>query len=95
MLTIEYVKNLYWDNEEKSSFSCFVKYEELTNEIPSGINKSDEYEHIIKIWEDAIDGKYGIIADYIPQIVEQNIGEKFIYSPANQTVSVNNKETIY
>ncbi len=66
MFTIEYVKNLQWDNAEHTSFSCVVKYEEFNEEHPSGIAPTDPYPHIQEIWTKANAGEYGAIAEYVP-----------------------------
>jgi len=66
MFTIEYVKNLQWENAEHTLFSCIVKYEEFNEEHPSGINATDPYPHIHEIWTKGIAGEYGEIAEYVP-----------------------------
>jgi len=69
MFTIEYVKDLAWDNVEHTSFSCVVKYEEFNEEHPSGINATDPYAHIKEIWTKGNAGEYGVIAEYVPPVV--------------------------
>lgn len=72
MFTIEYVKDLMWESEEKQTFSCKVKYAEFPVEHPAGINPNDIYDHIKEIWANGIAGKYGPIADYTPPpVIEQ------------------------
>jgi hypothetical protein len=66
MFTIQYVKNLTWENAEHTVFSCVVKYEEFTEELPSGVNAVDPYPHIHEIWTKGIAGNYGQIAEYVP-----------------------------
>jgi hypothetical protein len=66
MFTIEYVKDLKWDNAEHTSFSCIAKYAEFDEEHPSGINATDPYAHIHEIWTKGIAGEYGVIAEYVP-----------------------------
>jgi hypothetical protein len=65
MLTIQSVKNLQWENEDHSYFSCMVKYDQFAEELPSGINGDDPTFHIREIWEKAKDGVYGKIAEYV------------------------------
>jgi len=65
MLNIEYVKNLQWENAEKNYFSCVVKYKEFLEELPAGINGIDPEKHIRAIWENALIGAYGEIADWV------------------------------
>jgi len=66
MLTIEYVKNLQWEDAEHTMFSCVVKYAESNEEHPAGINSTDQYAHIQEIWAKANAGGYGVIAEYVP-----------------------------
>jgi hypothetical protein len=69
MFTIEYVKNLQWDDAEHTMFSCIVKYEEFNEEMPAGINATDKYAHIQEIWTKGNAGEYGVIAEYVtPEI---------------------------
>jgi hypothetical protein len=66
MFTIQYVKNLIWENFEHTLFTCTVKYAEFNEELPAGINASDPYPHIHEIWTKGIAGEYGVIAEYVP-----------------------------
>jgi hypothetical protein len=66
MFTIQYVKNLQWENADHTLFSCVVKYEEFNEEHPTGVNATDHYAHIQEIWSKANAGEYGVIAEYIP-----------------------------
>jgi hypothetical protein len=66
MFTIQYVKDLKWENAEHTFFSCVVKYEEFNEEHPSGINGTDFYAHIQEIWAKGNAGEYGVIAEYVP-----------------------------
>jgi hypothetical protein len=71
MFTVEYVKDLKWDNAEHTHFTCVVKYAEFNEEHPSGINGTDPYAHISEIWAKGNAGEYGVIAEYVaPQIPE-------------------------
>ena len=66
MFTIQYVKNLQWENVEHTVFTCLVKYEEFNEEMPSGIQPTDPYAHIQEIWAKGIAGEYGVIGEYVP-----------------------------
>jgi hypothetical protein len=68
MFTIEYVKDLKWDNAEHTHFICVVKYAEFNEEHPSGINGTDPYAHIQEIWTKGNAGEYGVIAEYVPPV---------------------------
>lgn len=66
MFTVEYVKDLKWANEEHTLLECVVKYQEFSEEHPTGVNATDQYEHIRNIWTKANAGEYGVIAEYVP-----------------------------
>jgi hypothetical protein len=66
MFTIDYVKDLTWNNAEHTSFSCLVKYEEFNEEHPTGVNATDTYAHIKELWTKGNAGEYGTIAEYVP-----------------------------
>jgi hypothetical protein len=81
MFTVEYVKDLKWDNSEHTMFSCVVKYEEFNEEHPSSINATDPYAHIQEIWAKGNAGEYGEIAEYVeiyiePQVLPLDVYEK-------------------
>ncbi len=65
MFTIEYVKDLKWENPEHTYFSCVVKYAQFGEELPSGVNGVDPTAHIREIWLRANAGEYGPIAEYV------------------------------
>lgn len=65
MLTIQYVKDLQWENAEHTVFSCVVKYAEFDEEHPSGVVQSDPYPHIQELWTKGTAGEYGAIAEYV------------------------------
>ena len=65
MFNIEYVKDLKWENEDHSFFSCTVKYAEFAEELPSGVNGTDPLPHIREMWDKANAGHYGPIAEYV------------------------------
>jgi hypothetical protein len=66
MFTIEYVKDLQWEDAEHTMFSCVVKYEEFNEEHPASVNAIDPYAHIQELWTKGNAGEYGEIAEYIP-----------------------------
>jgi len=66
MFTIQYVKDLQWDNAEHTMFDCVVKYEEFNEEMPATVTATDPYAHIHEIWTKGIAGEYGVIAEYLP-----------------------------
>jgi hypothetical protein len=66
MFTIEYVKDLQWENSEHTLLSCIVKYKEFNEEHPTGVDGLDQYPHVKEIWVKANSGAYGVISEYIP-----------------------------
>lgn len=66
MFTVEYVKDMQWEDTEHTFFTCVVKYAEFNEEHPSGINGTDSYAHIQEIWAKANAGEYGEISEYVP-----------------------------
>lgn len=73
MFTVEYAKNLQWENAEHTAFSCIVKYEEFNVEVPTGINSIDQYAHIQEIWIKGNAGEYGDIAEYVYSVVDTTL----------------------
>jgi hypothetical protein len=69
MFTIQYVKDLKWEDAEHIYFSCVVKYEEFNEEHPSSINGTDHYAHIQEIWVKGNAGEYGQIAEYVAPVI--------------------------
>lgn len=67
MFTIQYVKNLQWNNLEHTMFDCIVKYEEINEELPASISATDPYTHIQEIWVKGNAGDYGPIAEFVPE----------------------------
>lgn len=66
MFSIEYVKDLKWEDAEHTSFSCLVKYAEFNEEHPTGVDALDPYSHIRELWTKGNAGEYGLIAEYVP-----------------------------
>lgn len=78
MFTIQYVKDLKWENEEHTLLSCVVKYEEFNEEHLAGVDGIDQYAHIKEIWVKANAGEYGEISEYIPLPPPQPISQETI-----------------
>lgn len=83
MFTIEYVKDLKWDNKERTSFNCIVKYEEFNEEMPCGVNGNDPYAHIQELWAKGNAGDYGEIAEYVETVVYEKIPQTVIEQITN------------
>lgn len=80
MFTIDTVRNLKWVDQEHTSFSCDVKYLEFGEEHPVGVTPTDQYSHIQELWNNGINGVYGIIEDFIvpptPPLTENQIARR-------------------
>jgi hypothetical protein len=90
MFTVEYVKDLKWENPEHTFFSCVVKYAEFNEEHPSGINGTDSYAHIQEIWAKGNAGEYGVIAEYVPPPEP----EPFVAKPNEEQPSSEGTQTL-
>ena len=86
MFTIEYAKNLIWDNAEHTSFSCVVKYEEFNEEHNAGVNAIDPYTHIQELWTKGNAGDYGDIAEYVPPEIPPLPEPKVLTTPTEGTL---------
>jgi hypothetical protein len=58
------VKNLVWVNPEHTTFDCVVDFEGI-GEVPFACHTSDSVEHAIQIWNRAMAGDFGLIAEYV------------------------------
>ena len=71
-LTIEYVKNAKWENEEHTLASCTVKFAEFAEEIPFGAAPQDVYQHTVDVFNMIVSGDAGVVVEYekpaLPQI---------------------------
>jgi hypothetical protein len=61
------VKNCKWATEDHSSIECEVMFDDVTDEdwTPFGANPNDHYEHGREIFERAVKGEFGEVAEYI------------------------------
>lgn len=64
MYTVERVYNLKWDNPEHSTFTCMVKFAEFNEDVPFTADPNDIYEHSKTIWNNGVNGVYGMIAKH-------------------------------
>lgn len=81
-LTFSAVRNLKWSSPEKTSIECEVMFNEIEFEewTPFGASPVDEYAHGREIYDRAIAGDFGVIAEYTPPVQEVpvlNLGEAF------------------
>lgn len=60
------VKNLTWSNPEHTQFHCDVFFVRFNQEMPFACDQSEVgvYPHVTSIWERALAGEFGSIAEY-------------------------------
>lgn len=69
------VKNLKWANEEHTIINCDVDFDDLKEEfVPFSATDYDMYEHTKEIFNKAINGDFGEIAEYIKPYYETEEG---------------------
>lgn len=68
MFTIEYAKDLRWVNSEHTTFDCVVKFLEFDQEMPFACLQSDKYAHSKELWQRAVAGEFGDIAEYVEYV---------------------------
>lgn len=87
MFTVEYAKDLKWDNVEHTNFTCVVKYAEFNEEHPAGVNATDTYAHIQELWAKGNAGVYGEIQEYVaPIVVDAVIPSTIMTEPTSTPV---------
>jgi hypothetical protein len=64
MLTIDYVKNPFFNDVNNETIFVMVKFEEFNEELPFTATPYDDVEHGQKIYADLKAGKYGEIKTY-------------------------------
>lgn len=69
------VKNLKWANTEHTIINCEVDFDDLIDEfVPFTAASTDMYSHTVEIFNKAVLGEFGSIAEYVePPIVEPEI----------------------
>ena len=70
-LTVEYVKDAKWENEDHTLASCIVKFKEFNTEIPFGAAPQDIYQHTIDVFNIIASGDAGDVAEYAPLAIPQ------------------------
>lgn len=67
------VENLIWRNPEHTVFDCDVTFDHL-GKVPFACSKeeaeSNLFEHSTSIWNRAISGEFGEIAEYVEYVPE-------------------------
>ena len=64
------VTNLVWSNAEHTQFDCMVFFTQFGEEVPFGCAQSEVgvYPHVTSIWERAMAGDFGPIAEYVEPV---------------------------
>jgi hypothetical protein len=62
------VRDLIWRNAEHTLFDCYVFFDHINEEVPFGCAQAEvgKYPHVTSIWERAMAGEFGAIAEYVP-----------------------------
>lgn len=61
------VKNPIWANAEHTAINCEVDFDDLKEEfVPFTADLVDQYEHTRQIFNECVEGKWGVIAEYVP-----------------------------
>lgn len=64
------VKNLVWVNPEKTAFDCDVYFSQYAEELPftCSQHETQKYPHVGSIWSRAMNGDFGVIAEFVPPV---------------------------
>jgi hypothetical protein len=68
MFTLEYAKNPSYNNENGTSISLIVKWEEFNEEMPFGATSFDSEPHGVDLFNRAVAGEFGEVAPYVAPI---------------------------
>ena len=62
------VYELFWVNPEHTAFNCMLEFEGSNTPQPFCCNKIEVgvLSHVTQLWEAALAGEYGPIAEYVP-----------------------------
>lgn len=67
--TIKNIKNLSWNNEEKTSFDCEIEFNEIPEVFPFTASINDTTDYVVEIFERCVSGEFGSISDFVPKIL--------------------------
>jgi hypothetical protein len=65
-MKIEYAKNPYWADAEKTLINLTIKWAEIDDEILFTASASDIEPHGRELFALSVAGEFGDVADYIP-----------------------------
>lgn len=65
MVNITAVANPKWADAAHTCIECMVTIEGLPGTHPFGAHPKDMYDHGRQVFQDCVDGKYGVIAEFI------------------------------
>lgn len=69
MLTIENAHSPKFTNSEKSQIDLMVKFFEFHDELPFTASKNSNDSYSLELFNNAVNGSYGEIANFIPSII--------------------------
>jgi len=65
MLTIEYIRNPVFSNNEGTAIECLIKFEEFSEEHPFNATSYDTMEHGRQAYQRIMAGEFGQIGEFI------------------------------
>lgn len=68
-MELEYAKNPVWANAEHTMIDLQIKWSTINDEYPFTARPDDCEAYGRVIYEQAVAGNYGVIAEYIPPVV--------------------------
>lgn len=63
-MNLEYAKDPFWSNTEKTSIDLIIKWDKFPNELPFTASPDDCEAHGREIYEAAINGQFGQVKEY-------------------------------
>ena len=86
MLTVISATNPQYSTSDKKIVSLLVQFAEFSQAVPFGATADDVEEHGRILYQNAINGEYGVVADYTPPSVPAVEGVEQPTSEGAQTL---------
>lgn len=65
-MRLEYAKNPVWANAEHTMIDLIIKWVNINRELPFTASMNDVEEHGKALFEVAVTGQFGKVAEYVP-----------------------------
>jgi len=72
MLAYTNIQNPQWVDNDKTAINCEVDFDDIDGFTPFTANPNDTVEHGRKIYQELIEGKWGVIAEFIDPNTKNN-----------------------